>query len=157
EPSQALVERMSAEWQRTDGDIAAVLRVMLATPEFRNSLGKKFKDPVHYVYSATRIAYDGRPMPEPGRILLWLGRLGEPLYLRQTPDGYPLAQADWSSAGQMAARFEVARAIGYAAPALESGTVPVGFGEPTRGALEKAHSSEERNFLLLASPEFMLR
>ena len=155
EPSPALVERMSAEWRRTDGDIAAVLRVTFASPEFRDSLGKKFKDPVHYVYSATRIAYDGRPMPEPGRVLLWLGRLGEPLYLRQTPDGYPLAQADWSSAGQMAARFEVARAIAYAAPAFESAMVRTG--ESTQAMLAKAESTQEKNFLLLASPEFMLR
>jgi uncharacterized protein (DUF1800 family) len=157
EPSPDLVERMSTEWQRSDGDIAAVLRVMFASPEFKNSLGTKFKDPVHYVYSATRIAYDGRPMAEPGRVLVWLGRLGEPLYLRQTPDGYPLARSDWSSAGQMATRFEVARAIGYAAPALEPSVVRVSLGEPTRAALEKASSPQERNFLLFASPEFMLR
>jgi len=157
EPPAALVERIAGEWARTDGDIAAVLRLALASDEFRLSLNGKFKDPVHYVYSAVRIAYDGRPMPEPGRVLLWLGRLGEPLYLRQTPDGYPLARGDWSSAGQMAARFEVARAIGYAAPALEPGTMRVSLGEPTRAALEKASSAQERNFLLLASPEFMQR
>jgi len=155
EPSPALVERMSAEWQRSDGDIAAVLRMTFASPEFRDSLGKKFKDPVHYVYSATRIAYDNRPMPEPGRILIWLGRLGEPLYLRQTPDGYPLAGGEWSSAGQMATRFEVARAIAYAAPAFESAMVRTG--ESTQAMLAKAESSQEKNFLLLASPEFMLR
>ena len=161
EPPPALIERMSIEWRRTDGDIAAVLRVVFVSQEFKDSLGKKFKDPVHYVYSAARIAYDGRPMPEPGRVLAWLGRLGEPLYLRQTPDGYPMASGDWSSAGQMAARFEVARAIGYAAPA-EMATampraLPVALGESTRAMLEKADSNQERSFLLLASPEFMQR
>src|SRR6185503_13848850 len=144
EPPAALIERMAGEWARTDGDIAALLRIVFASDEFRSSLNQKFKDPVHYVYSAVRIAYDGRPMPEPGRVLLWLGRLGEPLYLRQTPDGYPLARGDWSSAGQMAARFEVARAIGYAAPALEAGAMRVSLGEPTRAALEKASSAQER-------------
>src|SRR5262245_5517601 len=47
EPPPALVERMSAEWARTDGDIAAVLRTMFASEEFRGSLNAKFKDPVH--------------------------------------------------------------------------------------------------------------
>jgi uncharacterized protein (DUF1800 family) len=158
EPPAALVERMATEWAKTDGDIAAVLRLAFGSPEFRSSLNKKFKDPAHYVYSAARIAYDDRPMPEPGRVLFWLGRLGEPLYLRQTPDGYPLARGDWSSAGQMAVRFEVARAIGYVAPAdLGPGTMRVSLGEPTRAALEKASSAQERNFLFLASPEFMQR
>ncbi len=157
EPPPALVERMAAEWARTDGEIAKVLQVVFASPEFKDSLGRKFKDPVHYVYSAVRIAYDGQPMPEPGRVLFWLGRLGEPLYLRQTPDGYPAVSSDWSSAGQMAVRFEVARAIGYGAPALQSGAIPVAFGESTRSMLEKANSYQEKNLLLLASPEFMLR
>jgi uncharacterized protein (DUF1800 family) len=161
EPPPALVERMAAEWARTDGEIGKVLQVVFVSPEFKESLGKKFKDPVHYVYSAVRIAHDGRPMPETVRMLGWLGRLGEPLYLRQTPDGYPLAKSDWSSAGQMAVRFEVARAIGYSAPAdmatATPGALPVAFGEATRAMLEKANSNREKNFLLLASPEFMLR
>jgi uncharacterized protein (DUF1800 family) len=161
EPPEALVERMAAEWARTDGEIGKVFQVVFASPEFKDSLGKKFKDPVHYVYSAVRIAYDGQPMPEPARVLGWLGRLGEPLYLRQTPDGYPMTRGDWSSAGQMAVRFEVARAIGYAAPAdmatAMPAALPVAFGESTRAMLEKANSNQEKNFLLLASPEFMLR
>jgi hypothetical protein len=55
----------------------------------------------------------------------------------------------------MATRFEVARAIAYAAPAFESAMVRTG--ESTQAMLAKAESSQEKNFLLLASPEFMLR
>jgi hypothetical protein len=55
----------------------------------------------------------------------------------------------------------VARAIGYSAPAdmatATPGALPVAFGEATRAMLEKANSNREKNFLLLASPEFMLR
>src|SRR6516225_938114 len=40
-----------------------------------------------------------------------LGRLGEPPFGRQTPDGWPLTESAWASPGQMSARFEVARAI----------------------------------------------
>ena len=45
-------------------------------------------------------------------VLNALNRMGEPLYGRQTPDGYPIDGASWASAGQMATRFEVAKAIG---------------------------------------------
>jgi uncharacterized protein (DUF1800 family) len=155
EPSPALVDRMAAEWRRTDGEIAAVLRVAFASPEFNASLGRKFKDPVHYVYSAVRLAWGEQPIVEPERMLFWIGRLGQPLYLRQTPDGWPLAGSDWSSPGQMATRFEIARAIGYAAPAPVA--VRVALGETTTAALGKASSPRERNFLLFASPEFMRR
>ena len=49
EPPAALVDRMARRFERSDGDIAAVLATMFESPEFRASLGDKFKDPVHYV------------------------------------------------------------------------------------------------------------
>jgi Protein of unknown function (DUF1800). len=47
-----------------------------------------------------------------------LSRLGEPLFGRQTPDGYPLNASAWDGSGQLTARFEVARQIGSGAPAM---------------------------------------
>ena len=37
-------------------DIAATLRTMFESPEFAASLGRKFRDPVHYVIAAVRLA-----------------------------------------------------------------------------------------------------
>jgi uncharacterized protein (DUF1800 family) len=112
DPQKSLVEHMAATFQGSDGDIAATLRTMFQSPEFTASLGEKFKDPLHYVVSAVRFAYDGKPILNPLPMTNWLNRLGEPLYGRPTPDGYPLTQAAWASAGQMTARFEIARIIG---------------------------------------------
>jgi len=154
DPPAALVDRLAASFARTDGDIPSVLRTLFASPEFTASLGTKFKDPMHYVVSALRLGYESNPNPP----LFWLARMGEPLYGRQTPDGYPLAREDWSSAGQLAARFEVARAIGFnrrerlAAEPL-SGTL----GPATLAALASASSPQEWNQLFLSSPEFMNR
>lgn len=181
EPPPALVERMAATFRHSDGDIAATLRTLFSSPEFTASLaghggGGKFKDPVHYVFSALRLAYDGAPTLNAAPALGWLSRLAEPLYGRQTPDGYPLAASAWSSPGQMATRFDVAKAIGSGRPPLlaaEPGAtaapVPVidaafvrgpfqpALGASTRAALGQARSPAEWNTLLLASPEFMLR
>src|SRR5258706_10764165 len=112
DPPPALVERMARTFGATDGDIAAVLRTMIESPEFARSLGGKFKDPVHYVVSAVRLAYDDKPILNANPIVGWVNRLGEAFYNRQTPDGYPLTEAAWSSSGQMTARFQIARAIG---------------------------------------------
>jgi uncharacterized protein (DUF1800 family) len=59
-PPDALVSKMAQTFKATDGDIAAVLATMVHAPEFTASLkpGVKFKDPVHYVFSAVRLAYD---------------------------------------------------------------------------------------------------
>ena len=178
EPPQPLVDRMAAQFQATDGDIAAVLRVMFTSPEFTQSLGSKFKDPVHYVVSAVRLTYDDKIILNTSPMLNWLNRMAEPLYGRQTPDGYPLTQSGWASPGQMTTRFEIAKAIGSGAAGLfkSEGTQPVekpafpqlanalyyqslqkSLAPATRQALEQAASPQEWNTLLLSSPELMNR
>jgi uncharacterized protein (DUF1800 family) len=178
DPPQALVERMAHAFQASDGDIAATMRVMLRSDEFAASLGRKFKDPVHYVISAVRLAYDERPILSPAPMMTWLNRMGQGLYNRQTPDGYPLTQDAWASAGQMTTRFEIARAIGSGSaglfrtegaqgvdtPAFPQLSSPLyhqalqkTLGPETLKALEQAASPQEWNTFLLSSPEFMLR
>jgi len=178
DPSDALVERLASTFRSSDGDIAAVLRELFASAEFRASLGTKFKDPVHYVVSAVRLAYDDKAILNAGPMINWLGRMGEPLYARPTPDGFALTRTEWASAGQMATRFEIARTLGYGAAGLfrAEGPQPAErpafpqlanalyyesmqktLAEPTRQALDNATSPQEWNMLLLASPEFMNR
>jgi uncharacterized protein (DUF1800 family) len=177
DPPPAIVERMSRAFASSDGDIALTLQAMFDAPEFNASLAHKFKDPVHYVVSAVRLAYDGKTILNCGPMLGWLNRLGQGLYNRQTPDGYPIDEAAWSGSGQMSTRFEIARTIGSGsaglfraegapadAPAfpqlsnaLYHGALNATFGERTRTALAGATSPQEWNVMLLSSPEFMYR
>ena len=177
-PPAALVARMSQTFQRTDGDIAATMRTLLTSAEFTQSLGHKFKDPLHYVVSAIRLAYDDKPILNVAPMLNWLNRMGEPLYGRQTPDGYPLVEAAWASPGQMTTRFEIARAIGSgnaglfktdeaqpqerpAFPQLANSlyfqSLQKTLSPATRQALDQAGSQQEWNTFLLSSPEMMHR
>jgi uncharacterized protein (DUF1800 family) len=178
QPPEALVERLAATFQRTDGDTAAVLHDLLRSPEFEASLGRKFRDPYHFVVGSIRLAYDGRPIANTHPLVNWLNALGEPLYGRQTPDGYPLTEAGWASSGQLSKRFEIARAIGSGSAGLfepEDGSAGTSTGFPrlssrlffddieprlsqkTRAALDQAASQQEWNTLLLASPELNYR
>ena len=178
DPPTALVERMAHTFRQTDGDIAATVAAMFRSPEFITSLGHKFKDPIHYAVSAVRLAYGDKPILNTNPLLGWLNRMGEPLYGRPTPDGYPLTQAAWASAGQMVVRFEVARTIGTnsaglfkpdAADAVEQPAFPqlanalyyetIGnrLDSATHEALDQSKSPQEWNTFLLASPEFMYR
>src|SRR5205814_2531375 len=116
----------------SDGDIAQVLRTMFASPEFRASLGTKFKDPLQYMLSALRLVLDERPLPDAQPVIGALARMGEPLYARATPDGYPLTRTDWASPGQLATRFEVARAIAYRVPVRIPAELVPPLGEATR-------------------------
>jgi uncharacterized protein (DUF1800 family) len=178
DPPPALVERMARTFQHTDGDIAATLDTLFHSPEFRASLGTKFKDPMHYAISALRLAYDDRVILNTGPVQGWLGRLAEGLYNHETPDGYPMTAAAWDGPGQLALRFEIARQIGSGGSGLFKPETPgaaeqpgyptlqnalyydglaATLGERTRGALGQAVSPQEWNALFLSSPEFMRR
>jgi uncharacterized protein (DUF1800 family) len=177
-PPPALVERMATTFQRSDGDIAAVLSTLLHSPEFAASLDHDFKDPAHYVFSAVRLAYGDKVITNTQPIQTWLNRLGEGLYAHETPDGYPTGAAAWNGPGQMATRFEIARAIGSnpaglfrvdgappvdrpAFPQLQNAlyyqVVATTLASPTRAALDQAASAQDWNTLFLSSPEFMRR
>jgi uncharacterized protein (DUF1800 family) len=178
DPPPALVERMAATFRKTDGDVTAVLETMFNSAEFKTSLGTRFKDPMHFVVSAIRLAYDDRAIVNTLPLQNWLNRMAQPLYGRQTPDGYSLAEAAWTSPGQMATRFEIARVIGSGAaplfrtPGLTEPIEPVpiqlaenpslegvqsGLAQQTREALNAATTARDWNTLFLASPEFMRR
>lgn len=178
DPPAALIERMAQAFSRSDGDIAATLGSLFRSPEFAQALGHKFKDPVHYVVSAVRLAYDDKPILNAGPLLNWLNRMGEPLYGHPTPDGYPMTAAAWASPGQMTTRFEIAKAIGSGNAGLFRSDDPQPVERPafpqlanalyfqklqpslhasTRQALEQATSPQEWNTFLLASPEIMYR
>ena len=177
DPPPALVNAMAETFQRTDGDIAAVLRTMFLSKSITAGYGKKFKDPTQFLVSAMRLSYDGKPITNADPLVNWLNQMAEPMYGHVTPDGFASDNASWSSSGQMAKRFDVARAIGsgrnrlfatadgevpHADPpmlnsALFQQTLAPGLSDATRDALAKAASQLEWNTFLLSSPDFNYR
>src|SRR6185312_3281265 len=182
-PAPALVDAMAQTFQRTDGDIAAVLRTMLLSKEAAAVGGQKFKDPTRFLVSAMRLTYDGQPIPNAVPLVNWLRQMGEPLYGRITPDGWPLDSASWTGSGQLSKRFDFARVIGSGrnrlfvddggdanaandpppgAPDLQGSTlyrdaIAPRLSDATRDALAKAKSPMEWNTFLLSSPDFNYR
>jgi uncharacterized protein (DUF1800 family) len=184
DPPAALVERMTRTFMKTDGAIDAVLRDMFLDRAFIAALDapppklEKFKDPMQFVVSSMRLAYDGKTVRNYHPAVNWLQQLGEPLYGRVTPDGYPLSERAWTSSGQIVRRFEIARAIGAGnaglfnnednTPGPATGfpmltsrlfydTIDPALGVRTRDALGRASSQQEWNTFLLASPDWMQR
>lgn len=182
-PSPALVAAMAQTFQRTDGGIAEVLRTMFDSPALVASYGKKFKDPTQFLVSAMRLTYDGKPIDNATPLVNWLNQMGESVFGRITPDGWPLDGVSWSGSGQMAKRFDVARAIGSGrnrlfmsdddasgsrpdvptlnTPALNTPlyrtAIEPYLSDATRTALGKAASPAEWNTFLLSSPDFNYR
>ncbi len=171
-PPPALLDTLARTFERTDGDIAAVLAELFQSSAFQASLGQRFRDPVQYLLAGARLVHGEQMLANTDPLLNWLQRLAEPLYGRATPDGYPLDAATWSGSGQMSTRFEAARVLGAGAlappdaqgkrptpPALSQTPylqqINATLAPATRAALVQAASPREWNLLFLSSPEFM--
>jgi uncharacterized protein (DUF1800 family) len=188
DPPGEVVERMATTFRKTDGDIAQTLATLFASPQFSDPqyAGKKFKDPVQYVYSAVRLLHPGDVLRNYRPLAGALAQLGEPVYGHQTPEGYGMKSRDWASSDQLAKRFQLARGLVGArarlfvsAEAIDAGideselkrvrqAHPIdrarieGLVAPllspkTRASLERAEDPQEWAALVLASPEFMYR
>ena len=118
QPPAALVDRMTARYLATDGDIREVLRTLLFSPEFRSqdAMTAKFKTPYQYVVSAARAS--GLPIVNVNPLVGTLAQLGMPLYGCQTPDGYKNTEAAWLNPEGMTRRINFATA-------LASGRLPI--------------------------------
>jgi uncharacterized protein (DUF1800 family) len=129
DPPPALVERAAATFQRTDGNIRAVLLTIFTSPEFwsAETYRAKIKTPLEVVVSAVR-TLDGRIGPAPageagaggegpagGGIVLAreVAKLGEPLYEAQPPTGYPDRAEAWVNTGALLGRMNFALGLAH--------------------------------------------
>jgi uncharacterized protein (DUF1800 family) len=110
-PPTALVERMAQTFLKTDGDIRAVLRTMLDSPEFwsTESYRAKIKTPFELVVSAARAV--GGDANVSATLVQWTGRIGQPLYQYQAPTGYPDTADSWVNTGALLNRLNFSLAL----------------------------------------------
>ena len=170
EPPQALVDRAAATFTKTDGDLRAVVRVIVTSPEFfaPESYRAKVKTPFEFVVSALR-ATDA-DLQAATAVVRALAGLGMPLYLCQPPTGYDETAATWVSSGALVNRlnFAVAMAGGelrgvrvaaLGAPAdardrIVRDALGGDASAATLATIAKASSSAQTVALAIGSPEF---
>ena len=111
EPPESLIDRMAKTFRETGGDIRAVLRTMIYSPEFwaREAYRAKIKMPFELVASAARAL--GAEVNEPLPLAFWTARIGQPLYLCVTPNGYASQSAAWVNSGALLNRLNFALAL----------------------------------------------
>ncbi|HEU5411388.1 MAG TPA: DUF1800 domain-containing protein, partial [Candidatus Acidoferrales bacterium] len=110
-PPPALVERMAEKFQSSGGDIRAVLRTMIYSPEFwsREAFRAKVKTPFELAVSAAR-ALDAQTEVSP-QLAQWVARMGQPLYQCEPPTGYADTKDVWVNAGALLNRLNFALAL----------------------------------------------
>jgi uncharacterized protein (DUF1800 family) len=110
-PPPALVNRASAVFTKSDGDIRETLKVIFFSPEFNSAEAyrAKVKRPFELVISAIR-TLGAETNGGPGTHQ-WIARMGEPLYGFQTPNGYSDAAESWVNTGGLLERMNFGLAL----------------------------------------------
>ena len=111
DPPPALVARMAKAFEKSKGDIRAVITTMIYSPEFwsRAAFRAKVKTPFEIVASTARAL--GADVDQPMQLVQWVSRIGEPLYQCLTPNGYSDKAAAWVSTGALLNRVNFAVAL----------------------------------------------
>src|SRR5204863_2405497 len=108
EPPDGCIDAAVAAWQKTRGDIRAVLRAIFTSPDFWSPpvVRSKVKTPFEFVVSAVRVvSADPDTTPQLAQVV---ARLGEPLYQQPAPTGYAETEAHWVNSGALLARMNAA-------------------------------------------------
>jgi uncharacterized protein (DUF1800 family) len=125
DPPQALVDRMAQTFTKTDGDLRAVLKTMFSSQEFfsEGAWQAKVKSPFEMVVSAVR-AIGGEAL-DTFALVQKIADMGEPLYNKLEPNGYPNTGEVWLSTAGIMGRMNFSAA-------LASGLVPGVILDPSR-------------------------
>jgi uncharacterized protein (DUF1800 family) len=110
-PPDALVDRMTKTFLKSDGDIREVLHTMIYSPEFwsKDVYRTKIKTPFELVASATRAV--GADVDVPLMLVQWTTRIGEPLYQCEPPTGYSDKADAWVNTGALLNRLNFSLAL----------------------------------------------
>ncbi len=110
-PPPSLIAKMSQTFLSNDGDIRAVMKTMIYSPEFwsREAFRAKIKTPYELVISAARAL--GTDVDSPMPLVQWTARIGEPLYQCQPPTGYSDKAETWVNTGALLNRLNYSLAL----------------------------------------------
>jgi uncharacterized protein (DUF1800 family) len=111
DPPQSLVDRLSAVFLASNGNIGEVMRFLVQSPEFWavTSYRAKIKTPEDFVISAVRAG--GIDVQDANVVVKAIADLGQPLYGRQTPDGYSMLSTPWINSSALLERMNFSLAL----------------------------------------------
>jgi uncharacterized protein (DUF1800 family) len=178
DPPKALVDRMAATFSSTDGDLRAVLETLFTSPEFlsEGAWQAKVKSPFEMVVSSIRAT--NAEVTDTFALAQRIADLGEPLYGKVDPNGYPNTGDAWANTAGIMGRINFATALsGGQVAGVRVDVTRFNFKDPstvarallstppspaTMAAIEKGtHDAEATPSLLaslvISSPDFQRR
>jgi len=111
-PPSSLIDRVTAVYMKSGGDIREVLRAIVTSQEFQapTSYRAKIKSPFELAVSSVRALGGETSGSRP--IAQFIGKMGQPLYAYQAPTGYPDRAEQWVNTGSLLERLNFGLALG---------------------------------------------
>lgn len=157
-PPPSAIRPIEEALRRTDGDLGAAYRALIALPEAWDPPLSKVRSPQDYVLAVARAAGLDRPDP----VLGGMAALGQPLWSAPQPNGWPDIAEAWATPEALMRRVEWVYTFSGRLGALDPAAVteaalgPLARAE-TVAAMRGAGSVRDALTLLFGSPEFMHR
>lgn len=161
DPPARLVQSLETAWRRSDGDLAAVARALIAAPEAWAVDQRKIKTPYDFMISAYRAADETPRLVS--HIQQPLIQLGQRAWSAPAPDGWPDEGAAWATPDGLVKRLSIAQQLAERAapdgdPVQRAESVlGARLQDDTRTAIARAQDREDAFALLVMSPEFQRR
>ena len=169
QPPPAAVERLTAAYLRSHGQLAEVYRELIRSPQAWAAQAVKLKSPEEFVVSTVRLLAPSAKLDDgAGKGLLSnaagaVSSLGQRPHTPPSPAGWPDTAEDWLGPEAVWQRMEwatrVADRVGRTldARALAADSLGTQLSEATRLQIERAADGPQALALLLMSPEFQRR
>jgi uncharacterized protein (DUF1800 family) len=111
DPPPAVINQAAEVFLKTDGSIRETLRSIITSPAFLSPAvyRAKIKSPFEFVVAALRVTAAETDAGNP--VLTRIAKMGQPLFGRVTPDGYPEKSDEWLSGGSLLERLNFASAL----------------------------------------------
>jgi uncharacterized protein (DUF1800 family) len=164
DPPEALVERLTLRFFKTEGDLKEIAKALIEAPETWDAPMTKLKRPNEWLIAARRAiggVLDGNDGGAVVRSLRTRAMLGEPLWRPPAPQGFPDVQSAWADG--MAQRLDVAERMAERLAAstdpqelVETALGPLASAE-TRQTVARADSRQQSLTLALMAPELHRR
>jgi uncharacterized protein (DUF1800 family) len=160
-PSPTLVARLSDCFRRTGGDLSAVYRTLIGSPEPWEPRLLKFKTPWEWTVSVLRGTgcRDVSPMSIAGV----LNELGQPVWRPRAPAGWDDIAASWAAPDALLRRVDISpRLVAPVAEQLDARRIgpvlmPGSLSPTTAEQVARAESATSALALLMVSPDFLRR
>ena len=160
DPPAGVVQRLEATFLGSGGDLAAVSRTLVESPEAWSVQPAKVLPPYDFLVAVVR----GFALaPQPQEMLRLTNQLGQPLWRPPAPAGWPDTDTAWAAPSALRERLRVAE---VAARRVDPGADPrliaeevlgEGMDQATRQAIARAETREQGLELLIMSPDFQRR